>query len=109
MSFAPFNGRWKIHRFSLVYHALLLLLLNRFANRVLKGNALPQGVQGSPCRGLGCPQIPLFFSFSLGAEGSKREREGVFKGHRPLDPLKLTPMGVSPQTFPFFQEPPQAA
>src|SRR5205085_1531464 len=39
---------------------------------------------------------PLFFSFSLGAEGSKREREGVFKGHRPLDPLKLMPMGVSP-------------
>ena len=65
--------------------------------RQLKGNTPPQGVQGSPCRGLGCPQKPLFFSFSLGAFGSKREREGVFKGHRPLDPLKLTPMGVSPQ------------
>src|SRR5438105_13268891 len=61
----------------------------------LKGNALPQGVQGSPCRGLGCPQKPLFFSFSLGAEGSKREREGVFKGHHPLDTRKLTRMEMS--------------
>src|SRR5437763_6593234 len=67
----------------------------------LKGNTPPQGVQGFPCRGLGCPQKPLFFSFSLGAKGSKREREGVFKGHRPLDPLKLTPMGVSPHNPPF--------
>ena len=65
--------------------------------RQLKGNTPPQGVQGSPCRGLGCPQIPLFFSFWLGAEGSKPEREGVFKGHRPLDPLKLTPMGDTPR------------
>src|SRR5437764_5971539 len=43
----------------------------------LKGNALPQGVPGEPCRGLGCPQIP--FSF-LAPPAAAREKKGDFQG-----------------------------
>src|SRR5215468_11295839 len=49
--------------------------------RGLKGAALPQGVQGSPCRGLGCPQKLLFFF--LAACGGKKE-EGKFQGGTPI-------------------------
>jgi len=45
--------------------------------RELKVRTSSGGAGVLPCRGLGCPQIPLFFIFSLAAAGGKRENEGV--------------------------------
>ena len=53
----------------------------------LRATPFPRGCRGLPCRGLGCPQIPLLFNFSLAACGGKREIEEVFKGQCPLKTL----------------------
>src|SRR5258707_2022683 len=50
--------------------------LSIFGSPPLTGGC-PEGVQGSPCRGLGCPQEPLF-SLSPPQAASKKEEKGFF-------------------------------
>jgi hypothetical protein len=71
--------------------------------------SLSKGVQGPPCRGVGCPHN--LFSSLLPPEAAGEEKERVTRGH-PLNPakgrlplgtpLKSAPMGVVPAKIPLY-------
>ena len=55
------------------------------------------GVQGSPCRGVGCPHLPLFFLSARRLRRREKEKTCVGTPHTPAE-------GWPPSALPLAQE-----